>query len=155
MDIVLAARRHLAAQTDLTSLLGTSTDPDYDTWIFRHKLPVTVENSSQSALVLRQGPIWTSRNTHNTLAFPRLVCEVYTDPFRGLTQPGPQTTDSYSMCIAICSVLSLHLHRIDGGFLWDSLRIVNSKQLSEPVITEDPESDGMVCAVLEFAVSLG
>lgn len=156
-DMILAARRHLSAVTELTDLLGPGSvgDQSYDTWIFRHRLPVSIENTGMRALLLKQGPAWSSKNNHNTLGIPRLVCEVYSDPPRGMTQPGPQTIDAHSAALAIFAILSRTLHRMDAGFYWDDLRIVTCKQLGEPSLEDVLESDGLVYGTLDFAVSVG
>lgn len=73
MELVTAARRHLASQDQVKILFGD--------WIWKWKLEDKVEGTGRMAIVLRNGGQW-SKPTHNSQEYPILVVEVYADHSR-------------------------------------------------------------------------
>jgi len=129
-DLLSAAQQYLAAQSDLTALLGS--DSTFDTWIFREELLAPVETTGKAALCLLQQGQWATPNDHNTLRFPVLTVEIYVDPPRD-SEGNPTTTSVSSQIDHLFRVVDQYLHRPQGGEqLWGDLLTYGSLRASEP-----------------------
>src|SRR4051794_7454857 len=105
-NLVVASRRMLALQTDLTDLLGPGTlVSTYAVWIFQWKPFISVEGTGQASIVLSQRGGWATPNETNTMAFPVLQCEVFVDPQRTVTKDPVSATDAFDRAIRIGEVL--------------------------------------------------
>lgn len=154
MSLTLAAHRMLSTKTDVKALLGAGNG--FPTWIFREQPAFPIENTGKVALCLVQRGSWTHPNLHNTAKFPRLEVEIYADPDRGL-QPSvaPVNMTGADKAIAVYEVFDRHLHLMNGGVFWDTLRIVDSKRANEPFPGPVPQADGLVYASVQYDVTLG
>ena len=170
IDVTTAARRFLAEQESLTTLLGG--DSTYKTWIFRWRPYVKVEGSGKSLLVVRQSGSWASANAHNTMRFPRLIVEVWSDVQRaesGLSKQNvTRAATAEDAAQAISLELDKYLHRVAGGdVVWGrevddmdvvtdpGLRIIGCYRQGEPDIRELQGGDGAVVASNTYTVTVG
>lgn len=169
-DLVVAARRMLAEKTDVRDLLGPgATSPDvegkrvFDLWLFQWRLYISMEGTGETAIVLSQRNGWTAPNPHNTMAFPTLQLEIYSDPRRDLGNP-KTATGAEQKGLALVPVLDRYLHlvqRIDGPWSWggtetdEPVRVLGSQRLAEPEVMEVPSGDGLIRVLLRYGLSLG
>jgi len=153
IDIVLATRRHLAEQEDLTALLGSGNG--YDTWIFQNRLYVPVEQTGKAALLIRQQGSWSSPNAHNTVRFPMIVIEVYVDPKRD----DLRNSVSFNLQPQIDEIfqeLDKALHRAKGKVeMWSTLRTLGSERMSEPDYFPQQDTENVWVARVTYAVTTG
>jgi hypothetical protein len=157
VELTVGLLRYLSAQTSITSRVGAfvRTPSTGEPYIFRGQLAIPIENSGESAIVIRQAGSWATSNRHNTMRFPRIELQVFSDVPR-LVSVGPTSLDSQKPCLELCTELFKLLHRPDAsGFYWDSVRILNSMVLSEPDPRPHPDGDAMSVGVMSVGVSLG
>lgn len=130
--LTVAAYRHLLTFGSITSLLGT--DDAWGPWVFSWNPHADLEGSGKQAVVLSHEGSWTSSNRHNTMAFPRLRVQCWSDPDRDAQR---QIADqnardkAWDVWLAVRAVL----HRV-GGFMeqWSpSVWVCGSYCLDEPV----------------------
>lgn len=157
MEMLVAARRELMGRPEITTLVGTS--DSFSSWIFRWRLYVDVEGTSQCAIVLREDGGWASPNNHNTARFPRLTVEVYADPPR-TPRLNPAMATAPDRAKAVFDVLDRVFHIPQGGQIsWgdnqERLRIVSSLRLTEPQISTVSDGDGLARLSTAYAVTLG
>ena len=157
-DVVIAARRHLAASSDPTDLLGSG--QGYDTWIFPGQdsgaAPhVPIEGTGEAAIVIWASGGWTSPNRHNTMWFPRLFVDVYVDPERdaGNNIQNPYVRDRL---VEIWTVVDSLLHYPQAGEItWDDMRILSSVKAAEWEVRPFKETDGAVFSAAMYSVAVG
>lgn len=157
-DLVRATWQHLQADDPLMALLGSSTDWPY--WLFRWKAYISLEGTSESMIVVSQNGSWATANPHNTMRFPKLQVEIFTDPERNtLKNPTGRTTEVRAL--EVYEALDPLLHMPYGGEVtWGAdtvaVRILGSKRtFGEPEILPVPEGDGMIRVRQMYEVSLG
>lgn len=106
----LAAKNLLWQDTALRALLGRS--QSWETWIFAdNPLNVHVEGNSRSLVVVSEGNPWTSMNTDNTMHFPTLLVDVWSDPTRN-SDGSVRIDDARDKIETIASLLDKHFHRV-------------------------------------------
>lgn len=80
-ELSLAARNLLAQQSSVRSLVPKS--QAWDTYIFSDSpLGAKIEGTSKSLIVVTEGRQWTTPNPHNTMRFPTLYVDIWSDPTR-------------------------------------------------------------------------
>lgn len=107
--LTLSIRNYLAQQPDITALLGKSAG--WDTWIFADKPHVKVEQSGKSMVVIQQDNGWTSPNEHNTLMFPRIFVDVWSDPDRNADK-SVKVENADDKIIEVQKAISKYLHTV-------------------------------------------
>lgn len=158
IDIVLAARRYLAEQEELTDLLGSG--DGFDTWIFRGQdsaaMPlVRMEGTKSASLVIWRTASSMAGNMHNNMRFPRIGVDIYIDPGRDSSSNviSPNLLPRFN---PIEEVLDKLLHIPQGGELaWDSLRILGSHRKVDWNIGSLSDTDGTKISRAIFQVSVG
>lgn len=152
-DIVLAARRMLAAESSVTDLLGS--DTRYDTWLFTDTLYAQVENSQTCAVVLTGEGSWSAPNDYNTARFPRLGVTIYADPQRD-EQNNLTVDDTREKIMNVHAALFHLLHLVHGhAVLWDDVRVLRSSCLNEPQVRLWVDADHAASAQVFYAVGVG
>lgn len=152
-DMVVAARRYLAAQPGLTALLGS--DATYSTWIFRWRPYVEVEHSGKAAVVVSRRP-GGAPNRHNHMDWPQLQVEIFADEDRNAQGNPANAAKAEDRCQAVFAELDKYLHRPEkGALMWDTLRVLSSERNGGIDITEVPGGDGLVRGLVAYDVSLG
>lgn len=143
--VVVASYRYLVAQPSLTDLLprdGIAGD-GWGPWLFSQNMHVDLEGTSGEAVVLTHEGSWTSSNRHNTLAFPRLRVQCWSDPSRDAGRNVTAHDAPDKGWVVWMAVRSL-LHR-PGAFAeqWsEHVRVIGSYCLDEPVWPMDPTPQG-------------
>lgn len=158
IDLVLAARRYLAEQEELTDLLGTG--DGFDTWIFRGQdntaMPlVRMEGTKRASLVLWRAPSLRAGTDHNNMKFLSLGVDIYVDPGRDSSANviEPNLLPRFQ---PIEEVLDRLLHTPQGGELaWDSLRILGSRRRVDWSIGTLSDTDGTKISRAVFQVTTG
>lgn len=152
----IAVATYLAAQTDITSLLG-STESDVP-WIIPDQLiGVRVEGSSSAALVTRtdEGE-WASANQNNTMYFPRLMVDIYVDPTRNARRAVLDLKEADRRLKAIWVALDKHLHMSANlERTWSGVCILGSTRLAAPRPIPIPGGDGSVLGTVTYGMSIG
>lgn len=142
-DIVQGCVKFLKAQTDIQAVVGSFDD---DTpWIFQDKPLVTIERTSSVAVVVWYAGGWAGPNTHNTMRFPRVAIDLYADPQRDSSGNATRLAETRTRINAAYQVLDRHLHMAGGGQqMWGTVRVCGSTRLSEPIIYEVDNTDGVL-----------
>jgi hypothetical protein len=116
-DIVSGATAYLMAQPEVLAVLGTypgTTVP----YLFQRRMWAEMKASSSTACMIWSEGGWTAANLHNTLRFPRLSVEIWTDPLRdgqnNVIDPG----EVYRRSNRAFTVIDSFLHRPQGGTQW-------------------------------------
>lgn len=156
-DVVVAARRALAASTDLTELLGSG--KGFDTWIFPGNgedsdVPVIFEGSKKACIVIWSSGGWAAPNLHNTAQFPAIYIDVYIDPGRDSKN---QKTTPYlrDRFIPIWNEVDKVLnYPANAEILWDDMRIITSKRFNEWKVRPVSDTDGAYMSSVQYAVTI-
>lgn len=124
--------------------------------LFQHKLWVAMEGTSTTAAVISRAGGWSGSNAHNTMRFPRLSLELYADPLRdagkNLTDPG----EVWSRIEAAFDAFDKRLHRPDPtSIMWGTLRTIGCERLTDPMVYEVPDGDGLLRSQTFYGVSVG
>lgn len=160
IDIVAAARKYLATNPGLFTVLGS--DSTWDIWLFQEKLYSRVESSGKTACVLKQLNGWTTPNTYNTARFPRLQTQFFADPDRDSKNNVESPLSAKDKIFAAHAVIDLMLHNVSGqSRFWpsfddcDAVRVNSSVRSGEldfgPVI----DGDGMLQASVTYNLCVG
>jgi hypothetical protein len=160
IDLVAAARGYLALQPELYSVLGSS--QDWDIWLFQEKSYVRVESSQQTACVLKQMGSWTSPNSWNHMRFPRLQVEFWADPDRDEKANNAEPLSAKDKILAAHNVIDNFLHFTMLSEQWwpeisatAPMRILNSTRQGELEFAEVPDGDGLMRAIVFYAIGVG
>lgn len=160
--LVVAARRHLVAQPNITSLVGSSAT--YANWIWQWKPYVSMEGTGKAGIVLAQRNGWATPNLHNTMAFPQLQVEIYADVDRRADLNPADAVSAELRAEAVFLAVDKHLHLVgrDGApWQWGAtaestgVRVLSSHRLGEPEYAEVPDGDGLVRCLARYGVTLG
>lgn len=162
----LAARNTLAQDPELKALLGRSVS--WSTWIFdEDPLNVHVENTSRSLIVINEGDPWTSSNGHNTMTFPSLVVDIWSDPSRN-SDKTVKVSDARTKIFGIKKLVDKHFHLVDSGtsqglpWIWGTAAqiasrtgvvIAGSHHLSGPSFSPIRDTDGAYMGRIIYAVN--
>lgn len=151
-DIVSGAVKYLATLSDVTAVLGQTSDGD--PWLFQRKLWARVEGSGSTAAFLDTFGAWAAANQHNTARFPRLALEIWADPLRdaggNVTEPGEVAL----RLNAAWKAFDARLHRsYSGQVYWGDVRVVASTRLADPTVYEVPGGDGLLRSLTYYAVT--
>jgi hypothetical protein len=114
-DILTACRRMMLSDQPLMTLLGTGAQSaqnttSWDHWLFNDTPKIRIENTEQSMIVLTNAGGWASPNQHNTMRFPRLCVDAWSDPTRAI-DGSPKLDDAKDKIEAIFNEVNRLLHR--------------------------------------------
>lgn len=162
-----AAADTLAQDKALRKLLGRSVS--YPTWIFDQRpVKVAIEGTQTCMIVVNELTQYTSPNDHNTLAFPRLIVDIWADPTREAPGGAPTVYDAPEKVEAIAKLVNRHFHLVDSGtasggiVIWGTaeeiaartgVAITGSKRLDGPDYSDVRDSEGSVMGRLTFGVN--
>lgn len=109
-QLTLAMRNELAKDPAITALVGGgATFPD---WIFADKSYGKVENSQTSMIVISQDGQWAPPNQHNTMRFPRIFVDVWSDPTRN-DDNSVRVDDADDKIEKLHTLISKHFHTVN------------------------------------------
>lgn len=130
--IVVAAYSDLHAVDPIMAMLGS--DPEWGPWLFSWNMHADIEGTSSCAIVLSHEGSWSSSNTHNTLAFPRVRVQCWADDTRDAAK-NVTAQDARDKSWAVWLAVRAHWHRPYGfSEQWsDHVRVIGSYCLDEPV----------------------
>jgi hypothetical protein len=156
-DIVSGAVKFLLAQPDVVAAVGTFVIGGQQTpGIFGYSVVGTVEGSSKTAAVLTNDGGWAGANLHNTLRFPRLTLNLWSDPMRDGGRNVTNGPEVMRRCFAVYKVFDRYLHRTGGSdVMFGSVRVITSTRLTEPTIIVVPDGDGLVRLQVTYAITEG
>jgi hypothetical protein len=144
--------RMLLSHPEVTSLVRNDVKGE---WIFAHAPQAEISSTGESMIVVRQIGPWAVPNRHNTMKFPRIRLEVWSDPSRD-ADGNISAKDAEERALALSAVCDNFLHLTAGPeATWGSTRVLTSYRLDEPVPISIPVTDGAVMAVSSYAVTLG
>lgn len=150
-DLTKALVRHCSADPRIVRHVGYS-DGGY--WLFRNKLPVSVEKSSKSAVVFWCDGSWAEPARTHTARTPRLYVDVISDPTR--TEQGTiLTADAEEKADELLMDLDRILHRPHGEIRFFDLSIISSHRLFEPERMELRDGPDLAFKRIEYGVTLG
>lgn len=161
IDIVKPLRRYLASLDDISIYIDQ--DAKWDLFLFQEKLMTRMESTQKIAVVLKQEGNWTTANTHNTMRFPRLITEFWSDPPR---DTGNQVTNPIAAKNRIKDsheYIDRFLHIPAGGnsVWWPSetdsqrFRVIKCARQGELEFFDVPDGNGLVRATVSYAVITG
>lgn len=155
-DLVSGALTYLRAQPELVAAvdvfnIGGKLTPG----IFPYKLWDKMEGSQSTAVVIAHDGGWAAPNLDNTLRFPRLLVNVWTDPVRDAN--GNNVDPAVQRRAYACfDIFDKYLHRVAGGEqYWGTLRIIDCLRLTEPVFVDVTDGDGLVRLQAYYAITQG
>ena len=106
-----AVRNLLVADPEIFYLVGS--DPTWnDGWVFYDNIYVRLENSQTSAIVITENSTFSAPNPHNTMIFPRLVVDIWSDPTRA-PENTIQAQDAKDKIEALHALVKTHLHTVN------------------------------------------
>jgi hypothetical protein len=108
--LTVAARNLLAQDPDVRDLLGAS--KNWDTWVFADLPMVRLENKGTSLIVITENGSHDRMNQYNTLKFPRLFVDIWSDPSRN-SDNSVQIHDADSKIEEILNVINHHFHLVN------------------------------------------
>lgn len=160
-DIVTGASRYLRGfpevvnAVDTFTITGTAGASSTTPGIWPYRLWTRMEGSQKTSIVVAREGGWAAANTHNTLRFPRLVLNVWADPLRDgqNNNVDPRVQSRANACFEIADK---YLHLTGGPERWfGDIRVVSCVRLTEPVIYDVADGDGLVRLQAYYAVTQG
>lgn len=155
MDIVLAVRQMLSAESSVTSLLGN--DNVFDTWLFQDVIQGKVDGSGTCGVVLFLDGSWTTPNAYSTAKFPRICTMIYADPARDSTG-NLANDDTRSKILAVHEAMDAFLHRTTmETVIWGSpgVRVLSSTRLNEPYPRPWAATEGAATCQIYYGLGIG
>lgn len=153
-DLVQGAVKWLLGQPTVTAVLGTTAEGS--PLLFQHSLWVKVEGTQSTAAVISRAGGWAGANPHNTLRFPRLSLELYTDPLRDAGNNVVEPGESWRRIEAAFSAFDKLLHRpAPTTQMWGTVRTVGSLRQTEPVVYPVPDGDGVLRLQAFYGIAQG
>lgn len=155
-DIVTGCVKYLRAQPELVAAvdqfnIGGKLGPGiwgYRTW-------TRMETSTRTAVVVSHDGGWAAPNLHNTLRFPRVLLNVWADPKRD-GQANNIDPLVQRRATNVFETFDRYLHRPAGDALWwGTVRVVTTERLTEPVVLEVPDGDGLIRMQAYYAITQG
>jgi hypothetical protein len=160
-----AMRDTLLQDSDITALVGGSSN--FPNWIFADKSYAQVENSQTSMIVIQQSGGWTQSNLHNTMKFPRLFVDVWSDPTRNANDD-VMIYDADEKIDALQDLIFGHFHTVNlnvGGYpiMWGTAdqiatrtgqMILGSQRTEETTYSDVTDGDGARMGSTVYGVNL-
>ncbi len=154
-DVVAGAVRWLSGFDDVRYALGVYTE-SATPYLYQHELWAPVEGTQQSAAVISYSGGWAPPNMHNTMRFPRLQIDIYTDPIRNATGNVVQPAEARRRAMNVWSTLDRHLHRTGADVvMWGEVRVLGSIRLGEPTLDALSDGDGLIALQCFYGISQG
>jgi hypothetical protein len=153
--LVAGCVRWLSGLPDITNVIGY--DPiDAAPYLYQHKLWTVMEGTQSTAAVIGREGGWTGANLHNTLRFPRLSLEIWCDPLRDAGMNVVDPGEVWRRVDVAWSAFDRRLHRPQGEVqMWGQVRTIAASRLTEPVVYQVPDGDGMLRLLTFYAVTEG
>lgn len=155
-SLLSGMRTHLAANTTLTALLGSTSGVP---WIYVGEPSRVLEGTQSAALVLRYVGQAQAPNLSNTSLFVKVMVEVWVDPSRD-ADGNPTDIGSVAAtdkALQIWQVLDTDLHRVGGSLqTWGSAVTLSSKRLAAiGEVRKVEEADGLVAGESIYTIEVG
>lgn len=139
-----AVRNLLVADPAIFASVGNDT-VWLDGWIFFDNIYVRLENTQSSAIVITENSSFSAPNPYNTMLFPKLTVDIWSDPTRSADN-SIKVQDAKDKIEALHVLIKPHLHTInmhDQGqtIFWGTpaeistktgVAVAGSQQLSGP-----------------------
>lgn len=157
-DVVTGAVSYLLSQPECLAavdIFNIGGQPAPGIFAYRLALPNLMEGSSSTAVVVAHDGGWAAPNLFNTLRFPRLLVNVWADPIRDAQKNNidPLVQRRANACFETFDKV---LHRVGGGDVrFGTLRVIDIVRLTEPVILDVGDGDGLVRLQCYYAVTQG
>lgn len=155
-DIVTGATRYLRSKPEVIDAVDTFViDGKLTPGVFSYRLWTTMEGSQKTSIVLAHEGGWATPNLHNTLRFPRLVLNVWADPLRDAQNNNidPRVRGRANACYEI---VDRFLHMTAGAErMFGTIRVVSCVRITEPVIADVQDGDGLIRLQVFYAVTQG
>lgn len=152
-DIVAAATKYLLTKPEIAAVLGNTNGKP---WLTQYRLWNMFEGSESTAAVIDSDGGWTGPNVHNTLRFPRLLLSVWGDPIRDSGNNAVNYGEVRRRVMYAFEVIDGFLHRPQGEtVMWSTIRTVDCTRLTEPLVSNVPEGDGVVRLQAYYAITQG
>jgi len=154
--LAYAARKFLAQQSDVTSLLGV--DELGDPMIYVNHPGATIENTQNSMIVLTVFDGW-GANNHNDARFPVLTVDIWSDPTRN-SDGSVRRKDADLKIEAVYKAVDRHLHQVsnslpNGDYIfWDDERIISSSRQNEPSLRPAFDDEGAMMGTINYNVTI-
>lgn len=154
--LLSGARVHLAANTSLTALLGSTSGVP---WIYKGEPARVIEGTGSAAVVVSYAGQANSPNTYNTSLFVKMMVSVWVDSARD-ADGNPTDVGSNAAidkALQIWQVVDADLHRVGGGLqTWGQAVILSSKRLAAiGEIHKIDDGDGLVVGDSMYTVEVG
>jgi hypothetical protein len=164
-SLTLSIRNFLAQKHDLTALLGS--DSKWDTWIFADEPFAKIERTGRSMVVITKEGGWTAPNEHNTMKFPRVYVDVWSDPDRN-RDGSVKRNNARNKIDAVHDAIAQYLHTVsmhsNGRFLcWGNreqmdtmtgLIVLGSVRQNEPDYSPVADGNGAWMGRVSYGINL-
>lgn len=155
-DIVTGATKYLRAQPECLAAVDTfNLSGQLVPGVFAYRLGVRMEQSQSTSVVIAHDGGWAAPNLMNSMRFPRLLLNVWADPRRDAmgNASDPLLQRRANACF---ETFDKYLHCIGGGEMWwGSLRVIDSLRLTEPIIVDVSDGDGLIRMQAYYAITQG
>lgn len=116
---------------------------------------IDMEGTGTAAIVVSQQGSWTSPNLYNTLKFPRIRIDIWSDSPRDSMGHVTRETEARTRIYNIDNILDTYLHRPDGeSVAWRNVVSVSCVRLTEVSIVQSKESNKVLIGTALFAASV-
>jgi hypothetical protein len=155
-NLLDGTRTHLAANTTLTALLGSTSGVP---WIYKGEPSRVIEGTENSAVVISYAGQASSPNIYNTTLMIKLMVSVWVDPARD-DDGNPTDINSVAAtdkALQIWQIIDADLHDTGGGLqTWGSAVIISSKRLAAiGEIHKVDDGDGLVVGDSAYIIEVG
>lgn len=156
-DPIQAVYNYLLGFEDVISLVGTSDDGT--PYIYNGNIYHTMTGTQSCAVVVKFGGSWAAPNTNNTVLFPRIQVEVWSDPPRDEDGNVIQPTEARTRANAVWQQVNGHLHVPYNKIIVNepTLIIFGSVSLGFPGWVQNNQSDhvGVLSGFYGLSVIVG
>lgn len=153
-NLVQGAVKYLLSFSDVTDVLGTTTDGN--PLLFQDELYARMEGTQSTAAVVSLAGGWAGPNQHNTMRFPRLSLELWADPRRDDGNNELKPGETRRRIDNAYQVIDRYLHRPQSGTqMWGTVRTITCTRLVEPLIYAVPDGNGLLRLQVFYGVAQG
>lgn len=155
-SLLSGVRTHLAANTTLTALLGSTGGVP---WIYKGEPARVIEGTGSAAVVVSYAGQAGTPNTYNTSLFIKLLVTIWVDVARDADGNPTDIGSSAAIdkALQIWQVVDKDLHRVGGSLqMWGSAATLSSKRLAAiGEIQKVDDGDGLVVGESAYIVEVG
>lgn len=161
-DVTQGLVAYLLQQSDVVNAVGADDEKGIP-YIFQPPIDATVqprpyidmEGTGDAAIVVSQQGSWSSANITNSLRFPRVRIDIWSDSPRDSMGHVTRESEARTRIYYIDNILDNYLHLIDGeSRQWRDIAVVSCVRLTDVSIVASRDSDKVLIGTALFAASV-